>query len=286
MPPRPRWADVQDSSQENASCSQPGPPLSQSSYHSPSQDHSPSNIAGSSAGVMGSSGLPTRLASATNLRSVHDTHQSDGTAENNEAPLRTQEAVDNLAPLSWRLRAWQPSSLVCSSGVSKHGAPRCASLVVRSTASPPRTPARRRRRPELELQNTMQTPLGKRSRGSVQRDTVTAVAASPSQHAAPSQLLAAMASQPITEATEEDWHRRLEKRRRAVAAIKGAPEYQVCTWGRDSGLLGPEDLPLTPEPNDSTVSKRQWEGTVMVWRSVLRKMAWQASGNEVLEAAA
>jgi len=93
MPPRVRWADVQDSSQENASCSQPGPPLSQSSYHSPSQDHSPSDIAGSGAGAMGSSGLPTRLASAATLRSVHDTHQSDGVTENNEALLQTEKEL-------------------------------------------------------------------------------------------------------------------------------------------------------------------------------------------------
>jgi len=291
LPPRRRWADLQDSSQENASCSQPGPPLSQSSYHSPSQDQSANDVVGSGASAVSGTGLPTRLANATSLCSPHESQLSLGASASHEVLPRTENsvdnlenAVDNLAPLSSRLRAWQPSKPVCNSGTAKHGALLCAPPLVRHAASPPRTPARRRRRPELELQNTMQTPLGKRSRGSVRREAMTSsVAAAPSQHVAPSQLFNATVTQPATEATEGDWHRRLEKRRKAVAAIKGAPEYQACAGGRDSGLLDPEDLPLTPEPNDSTLSKRQWEAAVMAWRNLLRKVAWQAGGNEVVE---
>eukprot|EP00928_Gymnodinium_smaydae_P016058 TRINITY_DN15989_c0_g1_i1.p1 TRINITY_DN15989_c0_g1~~TRINITY_DN15989_c0_g1_i1.p1 ORF type:complete len:336 (-),score=53.05 TRINITY_DN15989_c0_g1_i1:166-1173(-) len=80
-------------------------------------------------------------------------------------------------------------------------------------------------------------------------------------------------------ATEEDWQRRAEKRRLAVATIKTTAEYQAYDSRRDviamrraaDGTGMP--APVTPNPDDRSVSKRSWEAAVMKWRSALRHEA-------------
>merc|ERR1712232_1091159 len=98
---------------------------------------------------------------------------------------------------------------------------------------------------------------------------------------------AATAEAPLPEASEEDWERRLAKRRNAVASTKATPEYAEFASMRVRGERpAPEDddasappSPRTPEPEDRTVSKRRWEELVRTWRSGLRR--WAGTNQEV-----
>ena len=63
--------------------------------------------------------------------------------------------------------------------------------------------------------------------------------------------------------SEEDRTRRLRKRRAAVDAIKSKPEYTE---------IETEARPLTPDPEDLTLSKRDWETAVQVWRNDLKAL--------------
>eukprot|EP00421_Protoceratium_reticulatum_P067759 CAMPEP_0168422298 /NCGR_PEP_ID=MMETSP0228-20121227/33723_1 /TAXON_ID=133427 /ORGANISM="Protoceratium reticulatum, Strain CCCM 535 (=CCMP 1889)" /LENGTH=302 /DNA_ID=CAMNT_0008436229 /DNA_START=58 /DNA_END=966 /DNA_ORIENTATION=- len=275
-PTRPRWADLQDSSQEIATDSPPQPPLSQSSYKAVSQD-TPDD--GPRAGLRGKleatvleledvdspsqgssvAGEPAKCPQPnvvepcrSLLAEVAEPHGAEPTQPDPDEACSAAGAVapgsgpggastGALAPLSWRLRAWK------SRFTEPAVAPRCAQAPgaePRSGSPPLRTPVRRRRQSELDP-----TPLGKRARGP--------------------------AVQPMPEASKDEWQRRLQKRRNSVAAIKGMPEYHTCAAERAQGTIAEEDMPLTPEPDDCTVSKRQWEGSVMRWRAQLRQLAWQ-----------
>jgi hypothetical protein len=85
----------------------------------------------------------------------------------------------------------------------------------------------------------------------------------------------------VQEVSEEDWVRRLQKRRNAVASTKLTPEYLEFASMRARGQrplqAESEDAalssPRTPEPDDRTVSKRRWEELVRTWRAGLRRWA-------------
>lgn len=77
---------------------------------------------------------------------------------------------------------------------------------------------------------------------------------------------------PIPEALPEEWERRHRKRTASVAAIKAMPEYYQVVQLRARGEMKQEDLPLTPDPDNETTSKRSWETSVMQWRSALRHL--------------
>eukprot|EP00411_Alexandrium_monilatum_P126254 CAMPEP_0175634730 /NCGR_PEP_ID=MMETSP0097-20121207/1328_1 /TAXON_ID=311494 /ORGANISM="Alexandrium monilatum, Strain CCMP3105" /LENGTH=290 /DNA_ID=CAMNT_0016940349 /DNA_START=16 /DNA_END=885 /DNA_ORIENTATION=+ len=268
MPPRPRWADLQDSSQENND-SQPAPPLSQGSYNEPlensQEDHSRASLPESlecaillqSSPKAGTAAEPGNGCTAASMAFVQPMGDRSwlptvvgpagsgipglpAVAEEPGAP-----AAAPLAPLSERLRAWRSLGQCGGSGSQREVAG--GRQADPPTSSPPTTPARRRRRNELEPQSTIQTPLGKRSRG--------------------------LLPPPAPDASKEDWARRLQKRRTAIAAIKRMPEYSACAEARLGGALAEGEVPLTPEPDDCTVSKRQWEAAVMQWRALLKRLA-------------
>ena len=66
------------------------------------------------------------------------------------------------------------------------------------------------------------------------------------------------------DATDEEWQRRLEKRRNFIERIKSGPEY--TRRADDSGQAAPR----TPDPTERT-SKRQWEQAMAEWRKGLRQ---------------
>ena len=68
----------------------------------------------------------------------------------------------------------------------------------------------------------------------------------------------------IPSAEEEDADRRLRHRLAAVQAIRRTPEYSLSR--RSLGYA----RPLTPDPSDLTISKRQWEKGIQRWRWRLR----------------
>ena len=61
--------------------------------------------------------------------------------------------------------------------------------------------------------------------------------------------------------SDEDWSRRLRKRRAAVTHIKSQPEYQAQTQSQERAP--------TPDPENRMLCKRGWEAKVMEWRKIL-----------------
>lgn len=278
--------DSQESSQENNPNSQPGPPLSQGSYNEAAEDsqemtraslpedlecaaslRSPPNAEW--VGDLGNGRLanPTMSSLPAEDRSRPSAAAGLGTSPGLPVVMEEPDAAP-LEPLSQRLRAWRrggPREALpkhtCQCGLDFSACGACGRGWAQVAGggqkalppnSPPTTPARRRRRNEMEAPSSVQTPLGKRIRG---------------------MPLPAPPARTVPDVSKEDWERRLQKRRAAIAAIKKMPEYTACAEGRLSGAIGDEEVPLTPEPDDSTVSKRQWEARVMQWRGILKRMA-------------
>ena len=68
---------------------------------------------------------------------------------------------------------------------------------------------------------------------------------------------------------DDDWARRNAKRRALIRAVKRKPEFQAALdRGEDGTCCG-----IEPDPDDSTVSKRDWELRTTVWRQTLRQNA-------------
>jgi len=76
----------------------------------------------------------------------------------------------------------------------------------------------------------------------------------------------------LPEASEGTWQRRSEKRQLSVTAGKATPEYADYTAVIPREQRTSEN-PQTPDPMDRTVSKRQWDEGVRLWRLTLRQWA-------------
>ena len=73
---------------------------------------------------------------------------------------------------------------------------------------------------------------------------------------------------------EQEWQRRNDKRLKELERLKSTVAYQTMTRCIEAGTF--QNPCRTPEPNDRTISKRQWERDVMQWRHVLKKFARDA----------
>ena len=71
----------------------------------------------------------------------------------------------------------------------------------------------------------------------------------------------------------EDAERRLQHREEAIRAVKRALEYRQAHRRRVA------NAPRTPDPTDTTISKRKWELGVQQWRQRLRELAGMAINN-------
>jgi len=195
-----------------------------------------------------SEALSTYFAQAAALQPTSTSRQVmvSGEAASHAASSGTQ--LQAAQPMSERLQSWRPRA---------HDHTAAASTAKRETNRPqPPSPfaqqMRTRQRPETRT--ATRTPRGKRMR----KLAIT------TQEAAPAV---------VPKVSPEDWQRRLAKRRTAVAAIKATPEYEQVLKLRKHGSCDAKEIPLTPEPDISTVSKRQWEASVMHWRAQLRDQA-------------
>lgn len=75
-------------------------------------------------------------------------------------------------------------------------------------------------------------------------------------------------------ATEEEWQHRIAMRTKSIAVGKETQEYRWFAMSRSecrSAGQPEEDEPLTPDPRDRTISKRQWKYRVQVWRQTLKQ---------------
>ena len=75
----------------------------------------------------------------------------------------------------------------------------------------------------------------------------------------------------MPEASEEDWKRRIEHHTAAVDYIKTTSQYSRFAADREKGVEKDKTRPKTPDPEDRTVSKRDWEKSVQRWRMDLQQ---------------
>ena len=83
---------------------------------------------------------------------------------------------------------------------------------------------------------------------------------------------AAPPAAPPPDVFDEVWERRLRKRRACVLTIRSTPEYRATVDLLRMGAISAEQLPLEPNPEDTSVSKRQWELAVKRWRACLKEI--------------
>lgn len=84
----------------------------------------------------------------------------------------------------------------------------------------------------------------------------------------------------IPPATEEEWERRSETRRRSIEIGKDSEEYNSHLERRaqqQNKLDENEQEPLTPDATDRSISKRRWKYEVAMWRDALKKIHSEAS---------
>mmetsp|Transcript_7680 Transcript_7680/g.16889 ORF Transcript_7680/g.16889 Transcript_7680/m.16889 type:complete len:331 (-) Transcript_7680:19-1011(-) len=74
------------------------------------------------------------------------------------------------------------------------------------------------------------------------------------------------------EPTEEDWQRRIDKRRSAISNFKETADYKEYSTARDEGDESAMQVPRTPDPDDRELSKRTWESQVAGWRNAVKEL--------------
>ena len=72
--------------------------------------------------------------------------------------------------------------------------------------------------------------------------------------------------------TEDNSRGKYDKRRAIIENIKVKPIYMHYIGVRERGELLPFDVPGTPDPEDTLISKRTWESLVSKWRAALRQV--------------
>lgn len=178
--------------------------------------------------------------------------ESHGVPETAGVAQTIQDATVNVADLDGSQRAWRPNAeapefiptltmtcplvgVIASEGVQQG----FFDEVLRVPHTPKRT-RRRARKPQL-------TPLEIPAR---------------SPEAAGGEL---------PEASEEQWQHRAEMRRTSVALVKATSVYEWYNMAKPRETWDKCE-PMTPDPLDRTISRRQWRGNVERWRQLLQEL--------------
>lgn len=66
-------------------------------------------------------------------------------------------------------------------------------------------------------------------------------------------------------------HERLAKRQTYIASIKSTAGYESYRASKASGEEEALKVPVTPNPQDQSVSKRQWEESCRIWRTAIKQ---------------
>jgi len=84
------------------------------------------------------------------------------------------------------------------------------------------------------------------------------------------------ATEDLPPATEEEWRRRISKRREGLASVKTEKYYS--NYQLNAKLSGDRGIarPISPDPEDRTLSKRKWEKQACRWRNRYRLADMQA----------
>lgn len=73
----------------------------------------------------------------------------------------------------------------------------------------------------------------------------------------------------MPEATEEEWQHRIDQRIKCIELGRQTPEYKKYLAAIPKEARG-EGAPMTPDPNDRNLSKRQWKVVNNEWRKSLK----------------
>jgi len=80
-----------------------------------------------------------------------------------------------------------------------------------------------------------------------------------------------MAAAWLEEGTQEAvWDHRSKHRNAGVKAVHRSRDYVTMLLLTSTGELSSDDAPTPPDPSDRTLSKRQWEMRMMLWRAALK----------------
>jgi len=82
----------------------------------------------------------------------------------------------------------------------------------------------------------------------------------------------------LPEASEDEWLRRIESRRRAILLAKDTREYRRYIGSKMHDERDVDD-PTTPDPLNRATSKRNWKYQVQQWRAALSKL-YREEGQE------
>ncbi|CAJ1379595.1 unnamed protein product [Effrenium voratum] len=140
---------------------------------------------------------------------------------------------------------------------------------------PRRTPEKENQAPRQDISPRKETGCGRKRRPQIQMQAISKKSSKGDLGAFPRGRLPGPCSETgssvqseATEATEQEWEHRLEMRAKAVALSKETAEYQRCEELRNSGKDG---APVTPNYTDRSISKRQWKFQLQQWRLEVQK---------------
>ncbi len=73
------------------------------------------------------------------------------------------------------------------------------------------------------------------------------------------------------------WQRRCRHRLAGVLAAQRSRDFNTRLAKLSAGEQSQEGAPLAPDPEDRSVSKRQWERSMQQWRQAIRAFAQSGS---------
>eukprot|EP00927_Polykrikos_kofoidii_P042530 TRINITY_DN3653_c0_g2_i1.p1 TRINITY_DN3653_c0_g2~~TRINITY_DN3653_c0_g2_i1.p1 ORF type:complete len:344 (+),score=40.03 TRINITY_DN3653_c0_g2_i1:80-1033(+) len=292
VPPRPRWADFRDSDDDDAASTGVGrltPPADpEAEEASPvfaegveTPEGKAAAAASAAASVEGESGSTGPDSRGTSKGSV----AADPATRRFPRPRSASASSAEPLPPAAR-RRHGPRGSVCEGADCRDHTDSGADRVREASPSPAETPAARsatlrtpssvravrgRSEPSEEASEQPAPPRGKRPRG---EDRGCAKTVLHGLNRPRSEKRAAEASP-----SRKDLQRRVEKRLAALELVKATPEYKEMVAGRQTNKRCKSTDPRTPDPEDSTVSKRKWEADVALWRHGVRKWS-TAKGDE------
>lgn len=270
---KPRWADLVDSSQETA--------REEDSRHDAMRNLLRDDSYGGEADPEFESsqkGLNSRLAADVSLHASPKEVAQTGPKDfaflfNNSgtsAPSNEVQAVP-----AWRKHSSGAASSSCA-------APTHDAVSSSDGSVLPGGDARQKRRQPAATQ-VGQAPIGKRAKANRLANTENSAAMTSVAELRATRMSSLPESQPSaaaenqSEASSEDWQHREEKRNKAILIVKATPEYHL--WSahveqnpqlRSNGAAD-APAPRTPNPSDTTISKRRWEQEVQSWRAALKQ---------------
>ena len=69
------------------------------------------------------------------------------------------------------------------------------------------------------------------------------------------------------------WAERRRHRRNCLHFLVASADFHAVDWSIWMGIVRPDEVPPLPNPEDPSISTRQWETSVQDWRRAMRRLA-------------